>query len=461
MHDQRYTVLLLVVLGAMLGLIQCSQQAKAPEGKVVISVNAGPKDWDKNEQAVWALQLRMFEEKHPDIQVRVETWDFSPEVFASRAAGNTLTDLVTTWATEGEAMITRHLMQDITPLMHEWEGYKELRPEVVRPFERDGRIYAFPVTAYSMALFYNTAMFREAGLVDSEGRATPPQTWEEFVDYAQRLTNRDKGVCGFAIMGENPRTGWHFLNWGWQAGGEFERYEDGKWRAVFDSPPIVQALEFIKDLHWKYDVVQADLLATYEDIWQLFASERAAMMIEPANETGMTYLRTKYQFDLNRLGIALLPAGPAGRAVQMGADYYIFKPGLSPEKQRAAMKWCLFCVSPEWWEARSRLRKEQDRVVGAPFIPIFSGPRASEIRAIFERHRNVPQFAEYEDEVVKYLKTEPPYYCQQLYSEVLSPAVQEVLTNERADAYTILHNFARMFQARFLDTVTAELTPVE
>ena len=175
----------------------------------------------------------------------------------------------------------------------------------------------------------------------------------------------------------------------------------------------------------------------------------------------LTYLRTKYKFDLTRLGIALLPAGPAGRAIQMGADYYVFKRGLSPEKQRAAMKWCLFCISPECWEARSRLRKEQNRVVGAPLIPIFRGRRASEMRAVFEHYRNVPQFPEYEDEVVKYLRTEPPYYCQQLYSEVLSPAVQEVLTNERADAYTILHGYAEMFQKRFLDTVAGEPTPME
>ncbi|MEM6782874.1 MAG: ABC transporter substrate-binding protein [Bacteroidota bacterium] len=50
-----------------------------------------------------------------------------------------------------------------------------------------GRTFALPINSTSYALFYNKTRFREAGL-DPE---RPPQTWDEVIDAARRLSERD------------------------------------------------------------------------------------------------------------------------------------------------------------------------------------------------------------------------------------------------------------------------------
>lgn len=56
-------------------------------------------------------------------------------------------------------------------------------------------------------------------------------------------------------------------------------------------------------------------------------------------------------------------------------------------------------------------------------------------------------------EAAKYVRPEPPYYSQQLYSEYLGPIVQEVITNKDAEPKPMLEEAAENFQKRFLDKI--------
>ncbi len=241
-----------------------SQQTATEPSKLILTVNEGPKEGDEYSEKEWNLLIKLFEQKYPNVKLEPQSWEYSPEVFISRSITGGLTDLVKTWATEGEVVTTRNLALDITDMFNNWEGSKDIEEIVLKPFKRNDGLYAFPISAYSMSLFYNRSLFKEAGIVDENGEANPPDTWDEFVEAAKKITNREKGIVGFAMNGETPRVGWHFLNWGWQAGGEFEVYQDGKWKAAFDSPEMATALQFIKDLKWKHDVLQSDLMITYQ-----------------------------------------------------------------------------------------------------------------------------------------------------------------------------------------------------
>lgn len=456
-YSRGFLAVIYLLLPGLLAISGCERQEKpaatGEKDKVVITVNYGPQEGDLKAIEEWELRVKLFEQENPDIKVAVSSWIFSPASFASRAVSGTLTDLVQLWATEGEVVIKKGLAEDLTPLFENWDGYQYLNRQVLAPFIREGRIYGFPYLGYSMALFCNKEKFQQAGLVAENGEITVPQNWEEFVEFASKLTNREQGVYGFGIMGEVPRAGWHFLNWGWQAGGEFEVFEQGKWQAAFDSPAMARALQFIRDLRWKHEVVQPNALATYEELHQMFATGRVAMIIEAANSWAMTIIKEKYGFDLDNMQVALLPEGPGGRYIQMGADYYILRPGLSEEKKQACFKWCIFSVSPQWLEARLRLQNQQGRVVGVPYIPIFTGDWQQTWDKIVDKYRNIPKFEKYQREVSKYLKLEPPYYCQQLYSQCLSPAVQEVLSDKGAEPEKILRRYAQYFQTRFLDKI--------
>ena len=60
----------------------------------------------------------------------------------------------------------------------------------------DGKTYRLPLNCTTYGIIYNKDMFRAAGIVDEKGEPTPPETWDEFVDYAKRLTNPDKKEYG-------------------------------------------------------------------------------------------------------------------------------------------------------------------------------------------------------------------------------------------------------------------------
>jgi multiple sugar transport system substrate-binding protein len=434
---------------------QASEQKAAKPAQIVISVNNGAQEGDENRFEEQRRINALFQSHYPNAKIEFSTWQFTPETFLAKIAGGTCTDVVGLFATEGTTVIEKGLALDITDYVANWDKYKCLNKKILEPFTRDGRIYGLPVGGiggcYVMNLFFNKKMFRDAGIVDENGNPKPPDTWEEFVETAQKLTNREKGVAGFGILGETGGAGWHFLNWVWQAGGDFEKKINGKWKAVFDSPEAVAALQFIKDLRWKYDVLQQNLLASNDDLFEQFASERIAMALFTPEY--LVYLVEKLHYPIKNIGIALLPAGPAGRANQMGGAYSIINPNIAPEKRQMAFNVIVFDYELDTIELKCRTEAEQGRIVGYPVLPVFAEEYQSKIDAIIDKYRTVPAMPQLMRDASKYLHPEPPYFSQQLYHEFLSPAVQAVLTDKNADPATLLHNAARDFQKRFLDQI--------
>ena len=111
----------------------------------------------------------------------------------------------------------------------------------------DGKVYGIPNSVDNRALYYNKDLLRGAGLVDANGEAAPPRTWQELKEYAAKLTQRDdKGniqVVGFA---PNYGNSWLYM-FGWMAGGEF--MSPDRTRCTLDHDGVVRGLTFMKDVY--------------------------------------------------------------------------------------------------------------------------------------------------------------------------------------------------------------------
>ena len=59
-------------------------------------------------------------------------------------------------------------------------------------YERDGEIYAIPKDFDTIAVWYNKQIFDEAGVE----YPSDDWTWEEMVETARKLTNKEKGIYG-------------------------------------------------------------------------------------------------------------------------------------------------------------------------------------------------------------------------------------------------------------------------
>lgn len=162
---------------------------------------------------------------------------------------------VTEWAARGAFM-------DITPFIE--KDRASGREDAIVPenyFDScwDEVVYRDPVTGHkgvygvpekvdNRALFYNKDLLKRAGYVDEKGEARPPKTWDELLEMAVKLTERDeKGNVkrlGFAPGASNGSQGnaWLYL-YGWMNGGRFMS-ADGR-RCTLNDPKVVEALEWV------------------------------------------------------------------------------------------------------------------------------------------------------------------------------------------------------------------------
>lgn len=122
----------------------------------------------------------------------------------------------------------------------------DLDPNVWQATMFEGTHYGVPMDVHPLGMYYNTRLFREAGIVDSEGQPAPPTNREEFLDAARRLARPAQG-------GNSAQWGYVFT---WlqtnvytimsQFGGVF--FTEDQSRCLLNDPRNVAALQFCTDL---------------------------------------------------------------------------------------------------------------------------------------------------------------------------------------------------------------------
>lgn len=75
--------------------------------------------------------------------------------------------------------------------------YEDMLVEKTHTYE--GKTYSIPGSLTTRGLIYNKDMFKAAGIVDENGEAEAPVTFEDVREYAKLLTNTDKGEYGIAF----------------------------------------------------------------------------------------------------------------------------------------------------------------------------------------------------------------------------------------------------------------------
>jgi ABC-type sugar transport system permease subunit/ABC-type glycerol-3-phosphate transport system substrate-binding protein len=221
------------------------------------------------------------------------------------------------------------------------------------PILRDaghGHIYSVPFLAAVQALYYRRDMFQAAGLDPDK----PPKNWDEFYADAQRLTNQPKGVWGFEFGTDSDASAYFWINFLWQAGGEVIRRDaKGQWRAAFNTPAGVTALEFYKKLlddPWKgRDGKTYVGVATHSaTLGQDRAAGKVAMWFQYqsnviANQADAT------QINPSLVGIAPMPKGPTGITANEANAYMwgISSQITDPRVRDAAWQFVTFMASDE------------------------------------------------------------------------------------------------------------------
>ena len=174
-----------------------------------------------------------------------------------------------------------------------------------------GATYGLPYSANLLILYVNTAMLAAVGIKE------PPATWDALLGAARELT-RD-GVAGLGLpVGQLEGIGGLCSHWVvllQQAGG---RLLDARGRPAFVDEAGVDALQLLVDLAPSVDpTAPADRFV--DDVVVGFMGGRTAMMMGWASAYPLLVDPTLSSVP-DHVGMATLPAGPAGSASIDAAD---------------------------------------------------------------------------------------------------------------------------------------------
>jgi len=455
------TALCLSLIVSMAGCGKKAQENANGEEKVTISIcwpakNSGS-TYDQYEK--WLVE---YNEKYPNVEVIREDWAFSTDTFLPKAASGTLPTLYHVPFTEVEKVVSGNYVADISKQLKEYGYTENLSDEMMDIITRDGKQYFVPVSVYVMGLYANNEMFKQAGLVDENGYVDFPDTYEELGEMAGIIKEKT-GQAGFILPTMNNCGGWHFMNIAWSFGTEFMVQEDGKWRATFDSPEGVAALQFIKDLKWKYNALSDNAFIDTNEMQKMFTQNQGAMYFSAPGFSNFQGLKNVYGMDKNLLSVGTLPAGPAGKYALLGGNINCIEPNATEAQKNAAFDWLAHIgygayATDEFKKGQEDMINsmiQEDCIVGMrPYNMWKSGEIYEFVGELVNQHKNIDEnrFKEYSAMENVQVRAEEPMNCQELYN-ILDACIQEVLTNENADCAEIMKKAASDFQINYLNNI--------
>ncbi|MFC5586834.1 ABC transporter substrate-binding protein [Nitratireductor kimnyeongensis] len=222
----------------------------------------------------WQLLVSTYEEKTGNKVVPRNTpaSEYYEQLLIQAASGTGADILTVNPNNIGELLAAGQLM----PLTEFFESSGVKEQIVEGGFDAltaDGEIYALPITGRTLELIYNACYLKDAGF------DRPPQTPQEFLDYATKLTVKDgsgrvtRYGANMVNANEDP-TYEMLLMWSIANGGSFA---DADGNFTLDSEPVIAGLKQMKAL---YDAGVVPKGMTETDQRSLFATGGTAMTID-------------------------------------------------------------------------------------------------------------------------------------------------------------------------------------
>ncbi len=439
---------------------------KDEQGRTVVSVGNWPANESTHKTNTENYKAE-FEAENPTMAIKPDYWVFDVQSFYTKAAANQLPDVYYSNFTEIEKIKNGGYYTDISAGL-ERNGYTgNYNPIVLKLISNGDEIVAFPTSVYSMGFTVNMDLFREAGLVNPDGTPMQPKDWNEVLEFS-KLIKEKTGKMGFVLPTTNNNGGWKFTPIAWGFGVEFMKDNgDGTFTATFDSPEMIEALQWVSDLKWKYGVTSPNALVTPEELNQQFYLGNVGMMMH------LPDFKQARNFEMapESIGVTAIPAGPKKHVTLVGGYMATIKNGCTEDQVDVAIKWLektgsTFKLTDTVENERIRLDELYGRNVesgevlyGVDAMNIYSEDTESnklktELR---EKHRGIPfeNTKLYNDSLTDEsieLRVEEPVCAQELYS-VIDGLLQEILSNENADIPALVAQAQKDFQRNYLNNL--------
>ncbi|EGU59488.1 family 1 extracellular solute-binding protein [Vibrio nigripulchritudo ATCC 27043] len=281
-------------------------------------------------------------------------------------------------------------------------------PALMENGQHEGKTYGIPFQRSTIVMYYNKDAYRAAGL-DPE---SPPTTWKALRETAAKLVKKDSSgkVTQWGMM--IPSTGYPYWMFGalTKQQGQTLMSSDGK-TVNFNSPKVVEALEFWKDLGTKDQVMPKGTIE-WGTLRQEFLEGNTAMMWHSTGN--LTAVLKNAKFDV---GVAQLPANAELGSPTGGGNFYLLNSGTDSE-QKAAYKLVKFMSSPE---------RSAQWSIATGYVGVSEA--AYQTEALKTHAQKVPQAVVARDQL-KHATAELATYEAGRVRKALDDAIQATLTGQ-------------------------------
>ena len=273
------------------------------------------------------------------IKTQVKTWDVIDDTLLTALSANKGPQIVAMPAERLPVYASKKALVNLDDFYADDKNAAEISEQAAAMETVDGAKYGVPTGFVPLSVFYNKALFEAAGVTEF------PETWDEWVDAAKKLTVDQDGdgtpeqyglaLADHATVGNGV---WPSLF----AGNGGEIVADSK--SVIDSSENVETLEYWSKALNDDKISPTGLDGVATD--KLFSSGKAAMTI---GGPWMASVSTENKIDY---GIAAIPAGPVAQASSGIGVSMAVTAQASPEEQKAAQDFFSYFfskdVATEW-----------------------------------------------------------------------------------------------------------------
>ncbi len=418
------------------------------------------------EKALFEGYQATMAKQYPNVTLVPDYYSYTLSNYVPMAKGGTAPSIFQPPFTDPQLLISQQLVGDVTEALKAFGVLDKFSPSYIEMLaDGDGRIYGLPREGYVLGMHLNVELFRQAGLMTEDGLPMYPKTLTELAEYGQIIKEKT-GKAGLVFPASETYGGWLFTNIAWNFGCEGEKAleyqdEDGRWVCNFTSPECVAAMEYMRDLRWKYDILNADATTTdWAGAHSLLGTGEAAMNF--AADDSVDQPTSNKGLPVGDLSLIPFPAGDAGRYALAGGTCYMFAPNITGDQAVALMGYLRILGKLPFLDddiiagMRADYAAKRDR--GAPVLPAISAWNDEAYnaakQAVIDEYCNVDMrlyndFFNSISEGTITLKSEEPVFAQQLYRE-LTAVIQRVITREGADVTKALQKAQDAFQ-EYLD----------
>ncbi|AHU90089.1 sugar ABC transporter substrate-binding protein [Trueperella pyogenes] len=294
------------------GAKETDTSSKGSENQVTLEV------WDYLGQGVsneaMEASVAAFEKANPNIKIKRTSFayaDLSTSIVQG-GIGGSLPDVAIADVVDTQNFASLTLLMDVTDNFAEKSNEFFDGPWSSTQF--NGKTVALPLNSNNLALYYNKAMFKGAGV-------EVPTTWQELHDTGKVLARDGKSALAISAI-KSEQGSFQVLPFVWQTGGDLKNYDKSG----------AEALTYLKRLI--DDGVMSSSVTNYtqEDARTQFVTENVAMMIN-----GPWELQNLKAENID-FGVAMLPKGAESATGLGGENILAFAGSKHPEEAKKFME---------------------------------------------------------------------------------------------------------------------------